>query len=162
MAWKPKTIAGKILKGAVIGGGSLLGLAAGVGAVGGVVKGTGALAGIGKGIGGIKTYVDKLGKGAVNLVTGTTAQQRTLINAQKDLTREGQQKLTLVEKLVRAGATVESARAQAGLDAPELVEYEGEKVKTAGVFDFLQSKQGLYIGLGLAALFLLPKILKRR
>lgn len=161
MAWKPKTIAGKILKGAVIGGGSILGLVSGIGAVSGITKGTGVLAGIGKSMGGLRNTVDKVAKRGVDLITGSSQAQRQMINAQRQQTREDQDKLDLVDKLVRAGSSPEAARAKAGLDPVQLVEYQGEKVQSAGVFDFLQNKNVLIALAGLAGIFLLLKSKRR-
>jgi len=175
MAWKPKTIAGKILKGAVIAGGSVLGLAAGTGIVGKVIsgassviknikaaksenKGTTALSTVGTTItSGIRQVIDKVKVSAGNLVSGLTKEQRDMVKAQKEETREYQSKLKTVEKLVNAGATVAEARAQLGLGSEELVEYEGEAVKSAGIGDIFQNKNFLYIAAGLAALFMLSK-----
>lgn len=170
MAWKPKTIMGKIAKGALTVGGTVLGLTAGVGIVGGairgasgVAKGTGALAKIGGAMSGIRNTTDRLKNGALNVITGTTDDQRKLINAQKEKTREYQSKLNAFKKLVNAGATAEDARLQLGLPAETLPEdpTTGEPIKK-GTFDFLNNKTVQYAGLGLIALFLLPKIMKRR
>ena len=183
MAWKPKTIAGKILKGAVIAGGSVLGLAAGTSIIGKLAgglktvksatgateiikttvakKGTTALSKAGNTvISGLKQSVDHLKQNAVNLVSGVNSEQRQLIKAQKQETRDYQQKLRAVEKLVNAGATASEARAQVGLDSTEMTTYEGEPIQQAGMFDFLQNKNVLYILGGLAVIFLLTK--KRR
>lgn len=176
MAWKPKTIAGKILKGAVIAGGSVLGLATGTklfGAAGGVLKtavntvkdmktakGTTTFAAVGKTItSGITGYVDKVKEGAINLVAGTTKEQRDIIKSFKERTRDEQEKLNAIEKMVNAGATPAEARAAVGLAPEELTSYEGEKIQSAGMFDFLQNKNILYAG---AALLGLALLLKRR
>lgn len=183
MAWKPKTIAGKILKGAVVAGGTVLGLAAGTSIVGKLVngaktvltkngateivkttvenKGTTALMKSGNTVlGNIKQSVDQLKQNAVNLITGVNKEQRELIKAQKQESREYQQKLRTVEKLVNAGATASEARAKVGIAPEELTTYEGEKIQSSGMFDFLQNKNVLYILGGLAVIFLLTK--KRR
>jgi hypothetical protein len=160
MAWKPKTIAGKIIKGAAIAGGSILGLAGGLGAVKGIIKGTGALSGINSGIGGIRTVTDRLKESAGNLLTGTTKEQRQLINAQKAKTKAYQQQLETVEKLVNAGATPGEARAMAGLAPEELKEFDGEPIQQAGMFDFLQNKTVIYIAGALLGLFILSKLKK--
>lgn len=170
MAWKPKTIAGKILKGAVIGGGTILGIASGVGAVAGVVGGAGALAGAVSGVstvanaavklatGGAKVVggtLSKVATGAINLVTGTTAEERKQVREVKAETKAAEDKLEQVQRLVRAGATEAKARQMAGLTAEELPQING--VKTMPQNNNLL----IYGGLGLAAIFLLPKILKR-
>jgi len=161
MAWKPKTIAGKILKGAVIGGGSILGLATGIGGVGGVIKGVGALKGASQGIGGLTRVFDKVGTAAVNLVTGTNKDERKLIAEVKDKTREAINKMSLVDKLVKAGASVSEAKSKVGISDVELTEYDGKAVQSASIGDIFKSPIGL-IAVGVTALFLLPKILKSR
>lgn len=172
MAWKPKTIAGKILKGAVIGGGTILGIASGVGAIGGIVGGAGAIAGAASGVkslgkvaqaagklvtGGAKGAVNTLGKvatGAVNLITGTTQEERQQVRQVKAETKEAQDKLDQVKRLVRAGSTEEKALALVGLSPAQVPEVDGVKIpQNNNIF--------MYAGLGLAALFILPKILKR-
>ncbi len=164
MSWKPKTIFGKILKGAVIAGGSVLGLASGfgiAGAVKGVVKGTGALAGIGKGVGALKNITDKIKDGAARILTGNTKEERGLINAQKELTRENQRKLDLVEKLVNAGATPEDARAQVGLSDIELTSFKDTPLEKTSIGNLFKNPVVLVGAAVLAGLFLLPKIMKR-
>lgn len=176
MAWKPKTIAGKILKGATIAGGSVLGLVAGTGiigkaagAAGGVIKniqagktienkGTTALSTVGQTVtSGIRKVVDKVKESAVNLVSGITPEQRKMVKAQKEETRQYMDQLKTVDKLIRAGATPAEARARVGLDPEELTEYDGEPVRTAGFGDILQNKNILYALAGIAALVLLSK-----
>jgi len=148
MAWKPKTIAGKILKGVAIGAAAVGGVAA-IAATGGAA----APAGIGLlgkivSVGGkvVKTVAKTAIKGAgavatsaSNLVSGVTAQQRQLIQEQKSETREETQKLTTIEKLIRAGSTVPEAAAKVGVPLSELkglfgipsdAEAEAEAVKT--------------------------------
>jgi hypothetical protein len=171
MAWKPKTIAGKILKGAVIAGGSVLGLATGIGIIGkvsqaasvakGVTSGTGILAKIATGAGAIKNKVDLLKESAANLITGVTQEQRDLIKDQKQESIAAQQKLTTVKKLMRNGATAADARASVGLAAEELTEVNGEVIQSAGMFDFLKNKN-VQIGAAIiAGIVLLPKLLKK-
>jgi len=161
MAWKPKTIMGKIIKGAVIGGGSLLGLATGIGGIKGIAGGIGALKGASKGIGGLVQVVDKVKNGAVNLVTGTTADERNQVKQVKATTKAALDKLDQVQRLIDAGATAADARAMVGLSNTELTEISGEQIKQAGMFDFLQNKTVLYALGGLAALYFLPKLLKK-
>lgn len=162
MAWKPKTIAGKILKGAVVAGGSVLGLATGIGAISGIAKGVGAVKGASTGIGGLVKTVDKIGQSAVNLVTGTTKEERQIISEVKAEAKDAQHQLDMVDKLVRAGATVEAARAKLGITSTELKEFDGEPVKSSSMFDFLQNKNVLLIGGAILALIVLPKLLKSR
>lgn len=170
MAWKPKTVAGKLLKGAVIAGGSILGIAAGTGLVtkiaGGAAsvaasaKGTGALAKVGGVLSNINTKIDKVKESAGNLLTGLTKEQRQIINKAKESARTEAQKLEVVEKLVSFGMSPAEARSQAGLEPEQLVEYDGEKVQSAGLFG-MSNKTLMYVAAGLAALFILPKIFKR-
>jgi hypothetical protein len=160
MGWKPKTIFGKILKGAVTAGGTVLGLATGIGAISGIAKGTGALAGITKGIGAIKPMVDKVGQGAAKLITGKNKEERQLINAQKDATRAEQHKLDLVDDLVRAGATPEQARAKVGLSNVQLTSLDGEIIPTSAGFDFSFDNPIVKYGSMAAGLFILAKVLK--
>ena len=174
MAWKPKTIAGKLLKGAVIGGGSILGLAVGssvIGKGGGVVKaavnavknkstaaGTTVMSQVGKTVtSGIKATVDKVKESAVNLVSGLTAEQREIIKEERQKTREEEQRLKAVEKLINAGATPAEARSRLGLEPEQLVSYDGKPVTTAGVGDLLQNKNILLALGAIAALFMLTK-----
>lgn len=174
MAWKPKTIAGKLLKGAVIGGGSILGLAVGtsvIGKVGGVVKaavnavknkstakGTTVLSTVGKTVtSGIKGTIDKVKESAVNLVSGLTSEQREILKQERQQTRAEEQKLKLIDKLINAGATPAEARAKAGLEPEELVSYDGAPVQSAGFGDLLQNKNIIYALGAIAALFMLSK-----
>lgn len=158
MAWKPKTIAGKIIKGAVIGGGSILGLAAGVGTVGGIVKGVGAVAGGKTGLVAVKNVIDKVAATATNLVTGTTKAERDIIKTFKARTKEEKDKIELFNKLVKAGATEAEARSAAGIKTEEL---QAEDRKGAAVTSVMQNKTLLYAAAGLLALVFLPKLLKR-
>lgn len=160
MAWKPKTVAGKILKGAVIAGGSVLGLATGFGAVGGVIKGVGALKGASTGIGGLTRVFDKVGESAVNLVSGTTKETRKIIQEVKDKTKAELQKMQLVDKLVKAGATVQEAKAKAGIADAELTEYQGKPVQSMSFGDYFKNP-AILAAAGIVAFFILPKLLKR-
>lgn len=160
MAWKPKTFVGKLLKGAAKAiipiGGAVLGL----GALKGMTKGVGVLQGVGLGITKAKKVIGTVGAGAVNLLTGTTKEERTQVQAVKAKTKAAADKLEQVDRLVRAGATVSEARATVGLSETELTSYDGAEVQSASMFDFLKNKTTLYIAGGLLALFLLPKLLK--
>lgn len=160
MAWKPKTVAGKILKGAVIAGGSVLGLATGIGGVGGVIKGVGALKGASQGIGGLTKVFDKVGESAVNLVTGTTKQTRAIIQEVKDNTKAELQKMALVDKLVKAGATIQEAKAKAGIANAELTEYQGKPVQSMGFGDYLKNPWILGAA-AFIAFFVAPKLFKK-
>lgn len=177
MGWKPKTIVGKILKGAVIAGGTALAVGSGVGAIAGVVGGSGLLAGaaggagvavktlsaLGQGAGklvsgvakGTVNTLSKVGTAAVNLVTGTTKVERQQVQEVKKEAKAAQDQLDQVQRLINAGATEADARRMAGLTADELPEVNGKVVPADN------SKLIMYGAIGLAALFLLPKIMKR-
>ena len=160
MAWKPKTVVGKILKGAVIAGGSVLGLATGFGAIGGVIKGVGALKGASTGIAGLTKVFDKVGQSAVNLVTGTNKDERNLITQVKDQTKAEIHKLSLVDKLVKAGATITEAKAKVGISDNELTTYDGAPVQKMGIGDYFNNPY-ILAGAALVALIFLPKLLKK-
>lgn len=165
MAWKPKTIAGKLLKGAVIAGGSVLGVATGVnliGKVGGVAlkSGTAALAKTGGVLSNVRTKVDRVAESAKNLVTGITKEQREqVLKVKQDLKTEAE-KLKLVDKYVAQGVPIETARAKAGLMEMELTEYAGEPVKSAGFGDIFQNKGVLMAVAAAAAAYFLLKAKK--
>jgi len=158
MAWKPKTIFGKIIKGAVVAGGSVLGLATGIGGIKGVVSGIGALKGASQGLGGLVKVVDKVKEGAANLVTGTTKEERAQVNEVKKATKAATDKLEQVQRLIDARATPEQARATVGLSNTELSEISGEPIK-AGMFDFMSNPVVKWGGIALGV-YLLAKALK--
>lgn len=180
MAWKPKTKLGKILKGAVIGigiAGAAIGGAAILAGSGGAVAPAVVSAGGGlfsKLFKGAKKVVDVVGTKAKDMVTGVTAQARELIKEQKKEARADMQDLTAIDKLVRAGATVEEAAAKMGVPLSALKgffgiptegETEAELIMTAAKEPEVVRKDNkmlIYAGLGLAGLFLLPKLLKGR
>ncbi len=118
-----KTILGKILGGvakvikpvAVVAGAVL-----GIGAISGVVKGIGAAAGVATELKGIAKVVSKVTQSAVNLVTGTTKEERTQVAEVKAEAKAAQDKLDQVERLVQAGATRLKAEAMVGITASEL------------------------------------------
>jgi len=188
MAWKPKTIVGKILKGtiigvgiagAAIGGAALLAGTGGAAAPAVVSTGGGLLSKIFKGA---KKVVDVVGTKAKDLVSGVTAEQRVLIAEQKDDQRADVQKINAIQKLIRAGATVEEAAAKVGVplimlkglfgipsdtqtQAVEISSYAKEislQPATAGISELFKNKTVLMALAGVAALFLLPKLLKSR
>lgn len=182
--WKPKTIAGKLLRGVVSVGAPVAAAVTGVGAVAGAISGVGAIAGVAgaasKVAGVVKSGVTAVakaggtvGQSAVNLLTGTTQEQRKLIREQKQETKELEQKVKTVEKLINAGATVESAAAKVGVPLSSLAGMFGlpseadllakEAEKTKYNTESVDKKNlAVYVGLGLLALFVLPKLLKRR
>jgi len=129
MAWKPKTIAGKILKGVTIAGAGVGAIAA-IAATGGAAAPAVAVAGkglLGKLVGmtakaAVQTGkgVSAVAKGAVNLVSGLTAEQREMVREQKAETRQGEQILLTIKKLMNAGATAQEAAAKIGVSTDEL------------------------------------------
>lgn len=159
-----KTIFGKILKGAAIAGGSVLALSTGIGAIGGIASGAGALSGIIKSTSGVKKVIDKVGASAVNLVTGTTKQEREQVREVKAETKAAMDKIEQVNRLVKAGASVAQARATVGLGSEELPTYEKETVQTASLGEFFTANKKMIMIAGgvIAALFVLPKLLKRK
>jgi len=176
MAWKPKTIFGKILKGAVTAGGSVLALASAIPVVGTVAKvavkavdvvknviggkGTTGMSTAGSTVlSGIAPVIDKVKESVGNLLSGLTAEQRAIVNAQKEQTKTEEQKLLLMEKLINAGATPEAARAAAGLPAETVPTYDGKPVQAAGLGSLLQNKTVL---IGLAALAGLALISRKK
>jgi hypothetical protein len=129
MAWKPKTIAGKILKGVAIAGAGVGAIAA-IAATGGAAAPAVAVAGkglVGKLVGMTAKAVVQSGKGisavakgAANLVSGITADQRAMVKEQKAETKTGLQVLKTVKKLMNAGATAKEAAAKVGIPLEEL------------------------------------------
>jgi hypothetical protein len=117
------TIAGKILGGigkvvkpiAVVAGAVL-----GIGALSGVVKGVGAAAGVAKSVSGIKTVASKVTQSAVNLITGTTKEERDQVKQVTSAAKAAQDKLDQVERLVNAGASRATAMAMVGITPTEL------------------------------------------
>jgi hypothetical protein len=123
MAWKPKTIFGKIIKGA---GSALLpiaGAVTGIGAITGIGKGIGVLAGVGGAVktssGTVKKVIDTVGAKAVDLVTGTTKAERLQVQEQKALTKAEKDKYEQVDRLIKAGATKEAAFSKVGVSFAE-------------------------------------------
>ncbi len=192
MAWKPKTIAGKILKGVVIGGAAIAGVGIAVATAGAA---TGPLSSIGAAVlaagkkiagtagkvvtGGIKVAGKvgaTVGSAAANVISGTTKEQRVLIRAQKDEQKADLQKLKTIEKLINAGATVKEAAAKAGVPLAELAglfglpseadllakEAEETKKGPDDVAAYDKKQLLTYAGLAVAALVILHKILKGR
>lgn len=148
------TILGKILKGVT----KVLPFAAGVAAflipgVGPAV-GTGILGVAGKAaakvaatvkgsiggqvVGGTFSLLGKAAKGAVNLVSGTTADERAQVKQVTSAAKAAQDKLDQVDRLIKAGATVAQANQMVGISASELGSAEStlkdlaaeEKLKT--------------------------------
>lgn len=150
MAWNPKTVVGKILKGAVTTGASVLGMVTGTNLLGGaaravgaaVTKGTQVLTKAGGVLSNIRVTSDKVADSAKNLVTGYTAEVNATTNAAKDQLRK------------QIGAAI-GEHTVTNLDGIETT------VKKQALSDFLKSDGVKYAAIGLAALFILPKILKK-
>lgn len=162
--WKPKTVAGKILKGAAIGIGGAGLLATGIGAAVGVVGGGGLLAGAAGGVGtlvkgvkaaggGVKTVLSKVSAGATKLLTGQSKEELAVLKEAKKEAKEAANKIDLVKKLQKTGLSETEARIRAGLTVSELPKLDGVETGSKNML--------MYAGIGLAALFLLPKLLKR-
>lgn len=98
----------------------VVGVATGIGAIAGIAKGVGAIAGIGGVLKGGKKVIDKVGVSAVNLVTGSTQEERIQVRDQKAITKSLSDKIDQVKRLIKAGASIASARATVGLTESEL------------------------------------------
>lgn len=155
-----KTIVGKILKGAAIVGGSALAIGAIVGTGGAAAAGApllgGAIGGAGKVIKVVGGGLSKVSQAAVNLITGTTKQEREQVRGVKSEARAAANQLEQVDRLVKAGSTAEAARAMVGLSSADLSEYDGKPLQ-AGI----STNTILLIGGLAAAALLLPKLLRR-
>lgn len=150
MAWNPKTVAGKLLKGAITTGGSVLGLVTGTNLVGAaarvvgnvVSKGTKVLTKSAGVLSNIRTTSDKVADSAKNLVDGYTTEVRNTTNAAKEQLRK-EVATAIGEHTVMNAEGIETT------------------VKKQALTDFLKSDGVKYAAIGLAALFILPKILKK-
>ena len=117
--WKPKTLFGKLVKG---GGSVLIPVAAavgGIGAITGIGKGIGALQGIGGVLKGGKKVIDTVGAKAVDLVTGTTKEERKQVNEVKAAVKAEKDKYEQIDRLIKAGATEAEAYATVGVTMKE-------------------------------------------
>jgi len=150
MAWNPKTVAGKLLKGAAQSGLGVLGLMTGTTLIGtaasvvsaGITKGTLKKAKAGGVLDAIRVTSDRVSNSAKNLITGYTKELNTVTNANKD-------KLRMQVGDAIGEHTITNAD---GIQTT---------VKKQAIADFLKSDGVKYAAIGLAALFILPKILKR-
>jgi len=146
-----KTILGKILGTAAkivlpIGAGIT-----GIGAIGGIAKGVGVLGGIGTAFNKVGSGVSVVATKAIDLVTGSTADERKAIKTQSDETAAAAEKLRFADKLMKAGASQAEAYATAGI----ATDSSGTPVVSAGFGSTL-----LKLGLIGVVLFALAKILK--
>ena len=146
MAWNPKTIAGKLLKTTLTVGKGVLGLATGinlgsaaVGAtVAAVAKGTNALTKVGTVLSNTALVVDKVSTASKSLQTGITQKVNAAVNAEK---KAGQDLAAELDGTVNPSQT------------------------TGGITDYLKGANSKYLliaGGVVAALFILPKLLKGR
>lgn len=166
MAWKPKTIFGKIVKGASIGLAGAGAIAITGGAAAGLIGGTGLLSGVVKGVGtllkGGKKVISKVAASGTKLLTGQTVEENKQLKEIKKQTKEAADKLQFVEKLKSATNAKEIAESKLNFTASEIEEIEsGTGNKVTQMAGFTPNKSMLYVALGLAALFVLPKLLKR-
>ncbi len=182
MAWRPKTVAGKILKGLTIGVGVAAAGLLVVGTAGAVSPAIGSTITAAGGVAGkvLKTAVktvDAVATKAADIVSPINKEQRALVKSQVAETKAEVEKLTAIDKLVKAGATVEKAAAAVGVPLAALAgtfgvasaaqsdaaQVKAESLETAGVTVTPDNKKLLmYAGIGLAALFILPKLLRGR
>lgn len=150
MAWNPKTKAGKVLKTSLQVGGGVLGLVTGVnvgsaalGVVGRVVKkGTAALSKTDGVLSNISHGVDKVATASKLLQAGVTKKYNEAVIAEKK------------------SAEAAAAELAAGTD-----ETGSGTTAPGSITDFFKGQSGKYVlygAAGLAALFLLPKLLKKR
>jgi len=137
----------------------VVGAITGIGAITGAAKGVGALSGIGGVLASGKKVIDKVGVAAVNLATGTTQPERQQVKEQKALTKAEVDKWQQVDRLVKAGASRETAMSIVGVTEEEA---KAVVVDYTGVVEKKDNKMLIYAGLGLAGLFLLPKLLRGR
>lgn len=183
--WKPHTIAGKILKGVVSIGSPVAAAVTGVGAVGGMIAGVGAATGVATaaktiakvvtgGVTATGRAVSTVAEAAANIVTGTTKDQRKMIQEQKAETKSQVQKLEVIQKLIDAGASVQDAAAKVGVPLSQLaglfgLPSESDKLVADTVKEKtdngnknsmpIDTKKLVILGaIGLAGLFLLPKL----
>lgn len=178
MGWKPKTIAGKILKGVGIAAVGVGAIATGVGAVGGVISGVGAAAGAAKGIGKVasflkgagkgvkKVVIDKVGAGAANLVTGKTKEQRQILKDVKKQARDQVQKKSFMDQLIKAGSDPVAAAQKAGIGVEpdnEATDQEPGAVTLSSLAPGVDNKKLLiYGGIAAAALLVFTMLNKKR
>jgi hypothetical protein len=160
--WKPKTIFGKIIKGGASVIAPVAAAVTGIGAITGLGKGIGVLAGIGGVLAGGKKVIDTVGLKAVNLVTGTTKEERQQVQEQKALTKAEKDKYEQIDRLIKAGATKEAAFAKVGVSMSESANIS-EALNLSGttepsMFDF--SNPVLKYGAIAVGIFVLAKILK--
>jgi hypothetical protein len=159
MAFK-NTVVGKILKGA----GIALGVVGGVVVGGGVLKA--ATGGIGSLINNLPAQKPQSGLSAISekakaLVSGLTYEQQQILSEAKADAKTSAQKLKLADRLMKAGLNQAEAYAKAGISKADTESTEfSEAIQTqkAG----LGSGWVMWAALILGALFIIPKLLKRK
>lgn len=150
MAWNPKTKFGKIAQGALKAGTTALSIVGGGTIVGGIAtaagklvsKGTTVLTKAQGSLNNIKVRSDAVKESAKNLVTGYTAETNAVNTAAKEQLR----------------AQVAAATASDTYINEDGIETTGKK--PFNLVEFLKSPVGIG-ALGIVALFVLPKILKK-
>jgi hypothetical protein len=160
------TILGKVLGTVAKVALPVIGAITGIGAIAGIAKGVGVLSGIGGTVstiaGGVKSVIDKVGVGAVNLVTGTTQPERQQVAEVKATSKALSDKWAQVDRLIKAGDTPEQAQATVGVSPDSTVVVGNTGVTPAATAPLpANTKYLVYAGIGLAALLILPKIIKR-
>lgn len=158
MAWKPKTVMGKLLKGAAMAGGSVVAMYTGNKIITNILQRTGKAKGhtalslkSGNSVVSLSGTLDRIKEGAARLVTGKTKELRGKVNQAREEARELIMKQKTAEKLVSLGKGAAEARALAGLDPEELPEMDGKPIKK-------NNNMILFGGLALGAILLLSKI----
>lgn len=150
MAWNPKTKLGKVLKTAVGIGGSVLGTVTGLNVLGGaakiagnvLTKGTTVLTKASGVLSNIRVTTDKVADSAKNLASGYTKEVNSINLAAKDDLRK------------QVGEAIQ----EHVIIGPDGIE---TTVKKQAIADFFKSDIVKYGAIALAALFVLPKILKK-
>jgi len=140
--WKPTTIFGKIVKGATSVIAPVAAAVTGLGAITGIGKGIGALTGIGGILKGGKKVIDTVGLKAVNLITGTTKDERSQVNEQKAATKAEKEKYEQIDRLIKAGATKEEAYSKVGVTYSESNNIEQALIAAGTVKDKAASIKG--------------------
>ena len=150
MAWNPKTVAGKLLKTAVGVGGTVLGTVTGVNLLGGTARAVGKV---------IETGTKVLTKGKGVLDNMRVVSDRVADSA-KDLASGYTKEVNALNK-----ATKEKLRSEVSAAVGDYTYTNSDGIETTvkkqAITDFLKSDGVKYAAIGLAALFILPKLFKK-
>jgi hypothetical protein len=146
-------------------------------AVGGVIIGGSVVKAVAGGIGNLVNSgathkagaLDIIGEKAKQLFTGLSPDQQKILEHAKDDAKILQSKMKLAKKLMATGIDEETAKQQAGIEAGDIATASDEEVKAyktsnkTGVqmASFGGNKTIMIAAAGLAALVLIPKLLKR-